>query len=42
MGLMQLLKGNHIYLDANIWIYSLENVAEYSVSLTALFEAAQT
>ncbi|MBE9061213.1 PIN domain-containing protein [cf. Phormidesmis sp. LEGE 11477] len=41
MGLIQLLKGNRIYLDANIWIYALENVAEYSVSLTALFKAAQ-
>lgn len=41
MGLMQLLRGPRIYLDANIWIYALENVAEYSVSLTALFEAVQ-
>lgn len=41
MGLMTLLKGNRIYLDTNIWIYALEDVAEYRESLTALFEAAR-
>lgn len=38
---MERLKGNRIYLDANIWIYALEDVAEYSVSLAALFKAAE-
>ncbi len=41
MGLIILLRGNRVYLDANIWIYALENVAEYSDSLVALFEAAE-
>ena len=41
MGLITLIKGNRVYLDANIWIYALEDVAEYSDSLVALFEAAE-
>lgn len=41
MGLITLLRGNRIYLDANIWIYALENVAEYRVALTSLFRSAR-
>lgn len=39
--LTEQLKGNRIYLDANIWIYALENVTEYSEAMTDLFEAAK-
>ncbi|PZO22498.1 MAG: hypothetical protein DCF25_02530 [Leptolyngbya foveolarum] len=41
MGLTNLLRGNRIYLDSNIWIYALENVPEYSSLLVALFELAE-
>ncbi len=41
MGLIELLRGDRIYLDANIWIYALENVAEYSNSFVSLFKAAE-
>ncbi|MGB3294136.1 MAG: PIN domain-containing protein [Phormidesmis sp.] len=39
MGILDQLRGSRIYLDANIWIYALENFAKYSRSLQALLEA---
>jgi predicted nucleic acid-binding protein len=39
MGLLDLIKGDRVYLDANIWIYASEGVSDYSQSLSALFEA---
>lgn len=39
MGLLDLLTGDRIHLDANIWIYSSEGVSAYSQSLIALFAA---
>jgi predicted nucleic acid-binding protein len=39
MGLLDLIRGDRVYLDANIWIYALEGVSDYSQSLAALFEA---
>ena len=42
MGLLTSLRGNRIYLDANIWIYVLEGFADYSQSLTALFTAVDS
>ena len=38
MGLINSIRGDCIYLDANIWIYALEGASEYSQQLTALFE----
>ena len=40
MGRLDLLRGDLIYLDANIWIYFLEGFPDYSQWLSALFEAA--
>lgn len=40
MGFLDWLRGDYIYLDANIWIYALEPVSEYGQPLAALFEAA--
>ncbi|MGC1310222.1 MAG: type II toxin-antitoxin system VapC family toxin [Phormidesmis sp.] len=42
MGFLDSLEGDRIYLDANIWIYALEAVSEYSQMLAPLFEAADT
>lgn len=42
MGILDSLKGNHIYVDSNIWIYTLENVSDYSHSIEALFNAVDT
>ena len=39
--LIEQLKGSRIYLDANIWIYALENVTEYSKAMSELFEATK-
>jgi predicted nucleic acid-binding protein len=39
MGLLTRLQGDRIYLDTNIWIYALEDIADFSQSLTALFDA---
>ena len=40
MGFLNLLRGDRIYLDANIWIYFLEGLPLYGQPLNALFEAA--
>ncbi len=40
MGLIKLLRGDRIYLDANIWIYALEDFPDYSEPITDLFTAA--
>ncbi|MGB3614758.1 MAG: PIN domain-containing protein [Elainellaceae cyanobacterium] len=39
MGLLDVLAGGPVYLDTNIWIYALENYAEYTQHLGALFQA---
>ncbi len=39
MGFLDLLQGNRIYLDANIWIYALEGVADYLQVQILLFES---
>ena len=41
MGLLASLKGDRVYLDANIWIYISEEVSAYSDSLVALSEAVE-
>lgn len=39
MGLLEAIPSGIVYLDTNIWIYTLENYAAYSQDLTALFQA---
>lgn len=38
MGILEHLQGKRIYLDSNIWIYSIENYPEYSAVITVLFQ----
>ena len=37
MGLSTLPRGSRLYLDTNVWIYSLEGYAAFTAALTALF-----
>ena len=39
MGLLEALPNGSVYLDTNIWIYTLENYAAYSQELRSLFQA---
>jgi predicted nucleic acid-binding protein len=39
MGLLSALQGDRIYLDVNIWIYSLEGYPAFVQELTQLFQA---
>ncbi len=41
MEILNLLQGDRIYLDTNIWIYALEEVPEFSQSLMAIFQAIE-
>ena len=39
MGIMDVIKGERIYLDTNIFIYALEAYPEFVSALTSLFVA---
>ena len=39
MGIMDVIKGDRIYLDTNIIIYGMEGYPEYVCSLSSLFAA---
>ena len=39
MGIMDVIKGDRIYLDTNIIIYAMEGYPEYVCSLSSLFAA---
>ena len=39
MGIMDIIKGQRIYLDTNIFIYALEAYPEYVSTLTSVFAA---
>lgn len=39
MGIADLVKGEKIYIDTNIFIYALEGYPEFAASLTSLFAA---
>ncbi|MFB2838834.1 type II toxin-antitoxin system VapC family toxin [Floridanema evergladense] len=39
MGILDIIQGNRIYLDANIWIYALEGHPEFSQDLNQLFHS---
>lgn len=39
MGLLNVIQGNQVYLDTNVWIYALEGYSRYVQELTLLFQA---
>lgn len=41
MEILNLLQGDRIYLDTNIWIYALEEIPEFSQPLRAIFQAIE-
>lgn len=42
MGLLDAIRGSRVYLDANVWIYALEQFPSYSQPLADLFTSVQT
>ena len=39
MGLLNAIQGNSVYLDTNIWIYTLEGFPAFAPELVILFQA---
>jgi predicted nucleic acid-binding protein len=39
VGILSSIRGNQIYLDANIWIYALEGFPDFAQELTTLFNS---
>lgn len=39
MGFLEAIKAGRIYLDTNIWLYTLENYAQYAEAVRALWQA---
>lgn len=39
MSILNAIQGKRVYLDTNIWIYSLEEYADFVYSLRQLFQS---
>ncbi len=39
MGILDIIQGNLVYLDVNIWIYALEGYPDFWEEITLLFQA---